>query len=71
MTKKDLVKSLIEKVESLLTEAENYNVRCDLEEEIFFKIGPYVKKNKIKKKKLSLLMGQPTQEKLLGKSLLT
>ena len=40
-------------------------------EEIFFKINPYIKKNNIKKKSISLLMGQPVQEKLLGKGLLT
>tara|TARA_Y100000996_G_C22057098_1_gene451617 strand:- start:202 stop:417 length:216 start_codon:yes stop_codon:yes gene_type:complete len=71
MTKKDLVKSLISKMEDLLVEAENLDIRSDLEEEIFFKINPYMKKNNIEKKSISLLMCQPVQEKLLGKGLLT
>ena len=71
MTKKDLVKSLISKMEDLLVEAESLNIRSDVEEEIFFKINPYMKKNNFKKKNISLLMGQPVQEKLLGKGLLT
>ena len=50
MTKKDLVKSLISKMEDLLVEAESLNIRSDVEEEIFFKINPYMKKNNFKKK---------------------
>ena len=59
------------KMEDLLVEAENLDIRSDVEEEIFFKINPDMKKNNIKKKSISLLMGQPVQEKLLGKGLLT
>ena len=70
MKKKDLVRSLILKIEELLIEAENNNIRCDVEEKIFFKINPYVKKNKLKKKNESKLMKPPVQEKLLGKGLL-
>ena len=58
-------------MEDLLVEAESLNIRSDVEEEIFFKINPYMKKNNFKKKNISLLMGQPVQEKLLGKGLLT
>ena len=70
MKKKDLVRSLILKIEDLLIEAESNNIRCDVEEKIFFKIHPYVKKNKLKKNNESKLMRPPVQEKLLGKGLL-
>ena len=44
MKKKEMVQSLILKIEDLLIEAENNNIRFDVEEKIFFKISPYVKK---------------------------
>ena len=70
MKKKEMVQSLILKIEDLLIEAENNNIRFDVEEKIFFKISPYVKKNKLKKKNESKFMRRPFQEKLLGKGLL-
>ena len=70
MKKKEMVQSLILKIEDLLIEAENNNIRFDVEEKIFFKISPYVKKNKLKKKNESKFMRSPFQEKLLGKGLL-
>jgi|OM-RGC.v1.034859010 hypothetical protein len=70
MKKKEMVQSLILKIEDLLIEAENNNIRFDVEEKIFFKISPYVKKNKLKKKNESKFMRTPFQEKLLGKGLL-
>ena len=69
MKKKELVRNLILKIEDLLIEAENNNIRFDVEEKIVFKISPYIIKNKLKKEKRTSLMRQPIQEKLLGKGL--
>ena len=70
MEKKDLVRSLIVKIEDLLVEAENNNIRCVVEEKVFLKLKPYVKKKKVNERAKSKLMRVPVQEKLLGKGLI-
>tara|TARA_Y100001970_G_C14223193_1_gene853919 strand:+ start:786 stop:1001 length:216 start_codon:yes stop_codon:yes gene_type:complete len=69
MKKKELVRNLILKIEELLNEAENNNIRFDVEEKILFKINPCIKKSKLKKEKRTSLMRRPVQEQLLGKGL--
>ena len=70
MKKQNMIQSLILKIEDLLIEAENNNIKFDGEEKFFLKISPYVKKNKLKNKKESKLMRPTFQEKLLRKELL-
>ena len=70
MEKKDLVRSLIVKIEDLLVEAENNNIRCVVEEKVFLKLKPYVKKKKVNERAKPKLMRAPMQEKLLGKGLI-